>query len=301
MYRSSGDPTADRRYAYAESAARDGDWRAAAEVLAQALERAPQWAPAWLALGEAREKLAETESAVAAYRAALALDPEDPLGAAPRLARLGAFSPTALPQAYVRELFNDYAPRYEKHLTEGLAYRGPTLIVQALDDVAPNHRFARAFDLGCGDGLMGAALRSRVEMLIGVDLSPAMATKARHRGVYDEAGTGEICAFLESRAAASADLIVAADALPYFGDLNRLFLAAARALAQGGFFVFTAEAFEGDGYRLGATLRFAHSRSYLADCCRAAELVPRLLDSRAARREHGDDAPGWLCLFERNV
>jgi predicted TPR repeat methyltransferase len=299
MYRSSGDPTADRRYAYAESAARDGDWRAAAEVLEQALERAPQWAPAWLALGEAREKLAETESAVAAYRAALALDPEDSLGAAPRLARLCAFSPTALPRAYVRELFDDYAPRYEKHLTEGLAYRGPTLIVQALDDVAPNRRFARAFDLGCGDGLMGAALRARVGTLIGVDLSPAMATKARHRGVYDEAETGEICAFLESCAAASADLIVAADALPYFGDLNRLFLAVARALAQGGLFVFTAEAFEGEGYRLGATLRFAHSRSYLTKGAAEAGLDARLLESAAARQERGRDAPGWVGLFGR--
>jgi predicted TPR repeat methyltransferase len=299
MYRSSGDPIADRRYAYAESAARDGDWRAAAEVLEQALERAPQWAPAWLALGEAREKLAEAESAVAAYRAALALDPEDPLGAAPRLARLSAVSPTALPQAYVRELFDDYAPRYEKHLTEGLSYRGPRLIVQALNDIAPGRRFARAFDRGCGNGLMGAALRSRVETSIGVDLSPAMATKARHRGVYDEAETGEICAFLESRAAASADLIVAADALPYFGDLNRLFLAVARALALGGFFVFTAEACEGEGYRLGATLRFAHSRSYLSKGAAEAGFDVRLLEPAAARQEKGRDAPGWVCLFER--
>jgi predicted TPR repeat methyltransferase len=299
MYRSSGDPIADRRYAYAESAARDGDWRAAAEVLEQALERAPQWAPAWLALGEAREKLAETENAVAAYRAALSLDPDDPLGAAPRLARLCAISPSALPQAYVRELFDDYAPRYEKHLTEGLSYRGPALIVQALDDIAPGRRFARAFDLGCGDGLMGAALRFRVETLIGVDLSPAMATKARHRGVYDEAGTGDICAFLESREAASADLIVAADALPYFGDLSRLFLSAARALALGGLFVFTAEAFEGEGYRLGATLRFAHSRSYLAKRAAEAGFDVRLLETAAARQEKGRDAPGWVGLFGR--
>jgi predicted TPR repeat methyltransferase len=299
MYRSSGDPIADRRYAYAESAAREGDWRAAAEVLEQALERAPQWAPAWLALGEAREMLAETESAVAAYRATLAVDPEDRLGAAPRLARLGAVSPTALPPAYVCELFDDYAPRYEKHLTERLAYRGPTLIVQALDDVAPCRRFAGAFDLGCGDGLMGAALRSRVETLIGVDLSPAMVTKARHRGVYDEAGTGEICAFLESRAAASADLIVAADALPYFGDLNRLFLTVAHALAKSGLFVFTAEAFEGEGYRLGATLRFAHSRSYLSNGAAEAGFDVRLLQPAAARQEKGRDAPGWVGLFER--
>jgi len=39
-------PIAERRYAYAQSTARDGDWAAAAEVLEQALELAPNWAPA---------------------------------------------------------------------------------------------------------------------------------------------------------------------------------------------------------------------------------------------------------------
>jgi HEPN domain-containing protein len=36
------DPIAERRYAYARAAARDGDWAAAAEVLEQALELAPR-------------------------------------------------------------------------------------------------------------------------------------------------------------------------------------------------------------------------------------------------------------------
>ncbi len=53
------DPLAERRYDYAQAAAAEGDWRTAAEVLEQALERAPGWAPAWFALGEAREKLGE--------------------------------------------------------------------------------------------------------------------------------------------------------------------------------------------------------------------------------------------------
>ena len=47
----SGDPLAERRFAYARAAADQGDFRAAAEVLEQALERAPDWAAAWFALG----------------------------------------------------------------------------------------------------------------------------------------------------------------------------------------------------------------------------------------------------------
>jgi predicted TPR repeat methyltransferase len=299
MFRSSGDPIADRRYAYAESAAREGDWRAAADVLEQTLELAPHWAPAWLALGEAREKLAEREGAAAAYRKALALDPEDALGARPRLSRLDSLPSSALPETYVRELFDDYAPRYEKHLTEGLAYRGPDLLIAALDAMAPQRRFALALDLGCGDGLMGAAVRRRVDTLIGVDLSPVMAAKARERKAYETIAAQEICAFLEGRTPGEVDLALAADALPYFGDLTRLFAAVSRVLAGGGLFAFTAEANEGESYRLGEGLRFAHSRAYLAKMGNDVGLAPRSLQQASARREKGRAAPGWVAVFER--
>jgi predicted TPR repeat methyltransferase len=301
VIKSSDDPIVDRRYAYAEAAAAAGDWRAAADVLEQALERAPHWAPAWLALGEAREGLADVEAAAAAYLAALALEPQDALGATPRLARLGALSAPALPHAYVRALFDDYAPRFARHLTERLSYRGPALILGALDQVAPGRRYARALDLGCGDGLMGLALRPRIDALIGVDLSPAMIAEARERGVYDELAVDEICAFLEARKAGEADIIVAADALPYFGDLARLFCAVARVLALGGLFTFTAEERQGEAYRLDATLRFAHSADYLQACAARAGLAALTLFLASARREKGQEAPGWVGVFERRA
>jgi predicted TPR repeat methyltransferase len=299
MRRSSGDPIVDRRYLYAKGLGGDGDWRAAAELLEQALEMAPRWAPAWLALGEARERLAERDAAGQAYRSALAFDPEDTLGAAPRLARLGLNTLAALPQSYVRALFDDYAPRYARHLRQGLRYRGPELILEALERCAPGRRPALAFDLGCGDGMMGVALRPRVAELIGVDLSPAMVAEARQRGLYDELECEEICAFLERRQAQSAELIVAADALPYFGDLSALFSAIGRALRPRGIFAFTAESCDGGGFSLGETLRFSHSRGYLLQCAGEARLDERLIEPAAARREKGLDAPGWVGVLER--
>ena len=300
MRRSSGDPIVDRRYLYAQGAADEGDWRAAAELLEQALEKAPRWAPAWLALGEARERLAERDAAGQAYRRALAFDPEDTLGAAPRLARLGLNTLAALPQSYVRALFDEYAPRYARHLRRGLGYRGPELILEALERCAPERCFALAFDLGCGDGLMGAALRPpRVAEIIGVDLSPAMVAAARERGLYDQLECEEICAFLERRQAQSAELIVAADALPYFGDLSRLFSAIGRGLRPGGIFAFTAESRDGEGFSIGETLRFSHSRAYLSHCAGEAGLDERLIEPAAARREKGLDAPGWVGVLER--
>ncbi len=49
------------------------------------------------------------------------------------LARLENRAVAALPPAYVARLFDDYAPRFDRHLTQTLGYRGPELIVSALD------------------------------------------------------------------------------------------------------------------------------------------------------------------------
>ena len=121
-----GDLIAERRFAYAKAAAEDGDWSAAAEIFEQALERAPHWAAAWFALGEAREKLGDVEGAADAFRSALAADPSDAQGAAARLALIGRGEATrALPQAYVARLFDDYAPRFDAHLTEQFGLSRP--------------------------------------------------------------------------------------------------------------------------------------------------------------------------------
>ena len=293
-----GDLIAYRRYAYARSAAEEGDWGAAAEVLEQALERAPGWAPALFALGEAKEKLGDRDSAAEAFRATLAADPSDAQGAAARLALLGAAeAPTALPKAYVARLFDDYAPRFNAHLTEALAYRGPELIVEALDDVDRARRFPRCLDLGCGAGLMGAALHARVAELIGVDLSPAMIAKARESGRYDALEVGDVVDVLARRDRGEFDLVVAADVLAYIGDLAEVVSWAARSLAPGGLFAFTVETDAGEGFRLSATMRFAHSRGYVLATAAAAGLQPLVLVDAWARREAGREVPGLVCVF----
>jgi predicted TPR repeat methyltransferase len=87
-------------------------------MFGQALERAPDWAAAWFALGEARERLRDIECAAEAFGATLAADPSDAQGAAARLALIGrGEASSALPEAYVARLFDDYAPRFDAHLT----------------------------------------------------------------------------------------------------------------------------------------------------------------------------------------
>jgi predicted TPR repeat methyltransferase len=296
----SGDFIAERRFAYARAAAEDGDWRAAAELFEQTLERAPKWAAAWFALGEAREKLGDLDAAAKAYRMSLAADPADAQGSGARLALIGrGDAPGVLPQAYVARLFDDYAPRFDAHLTDKLGYRAPALIADALEAVAPRRRFAAGLDLGCGTGLMGEALRGRVDHLTGVDLSRAMIAKARERGIYDRLIVDDAAAFLQRSTQGAFDCIAAADVLCYLGDLQPILAAAALALADDGLFGLTVETFQGEGYRLEPTMRFVHARSCVEANAREARLAPRLVRSASTRREAGAEAPGLVCVFER--
>src|SRR3954451_8682431 len=113
LLRSSGDLLADRRFGHAEAAFAAGDHAAAADLAAQVLELVPRFAPAHALVGRARLALGEPEAAIAALRAALEIEPDDALGAGLDLARLGALAPeAAIAPAYVRALFDEYAPRF---------------------------------------------------------------------------------------------------------------------------------------------------------------------------------------------
>ena len=130
---SSGNLIADRRFEWARDLAAKGDLAGAADLLTQALELAPDYAAAWFALGELREKLGDRDGAVAAFEKARAADPQDRHGARLHLMRLGAAPAGAMPEAYVRALFDGYAAKFDAALTEGLHYRAPELLLRAVE------------------------------------------------------------------------------------------------------------------------------------------------------------------------
>ena len=89
-----------------------------------------------------------------------------------------------LPQAYVARLFDDYAPRFDKHLTKNLGYRAPALIAEALSAAAAEAPLRLGPRPRLRNGPHGRALRGRVDRLAGVDLSAAMIAKgARARAL----------------------------------------------------------------------------------------------------------------------
>jgi predicted TPR repeat methyltransferase len=109
---------------------------------------------------------------------------------------------------------------------------------------------------------------------------------------------GDAAAILGCEVPGSFDLMVAADALVYVGDLAPLFAAVGSALTADGLFAFSVETCEGDGFKLEPAMRFAHSRSYIETTGSEAGLRPLLIRSASTRREAGADAPGLICVFE---
>jgi predicted TPR repeat methyltransferase len=297
LFITSGDLIADRRYEMARAYATDGDLAAAADLYAQAVELASGFASAWFALGEAREALGDVEAARAAFERAVAADPEDRHGASLRLARLGGADPAreAL-HGYVRALFDQYAPRFDRALAD-LSYAAPTLLREAV--TKHGERFGTMLDLGCGTGLAGAAFRPHVDWLVGVDLSPKMIEEARRKGLYDRLVVGDITTFLAGQPPASAHLVIAADVFTYIAGFAETCAAVARVLAPGGLFGFTVETHDGEGAIVGAKMRYAHSADFVRRALAETGLTLVELTRASSRTETRLPVPGLLVLARR--
>jgi predicted TPR repeat methyltransferase len=300
LFLSSGDLVADRRFDFARDLQLKGDLAAAADLLEQATELAPGFASAWFTLGEIREQLGERDAAIAAFRKAEAADPEDRHGASLRLMLSGAQELSAMPPAYVRALFDQYAPKFEAALVDDLGYRGPSLLFKAVLFARLAVRkpafFKRAIDLGCGTGLAAIAFAKEVDHFIGIDLSPRMVERARLTGLYAQLEVTEMVQGLSSRPDASAELVLAADAMVYLADIAPLLREAKRVLVPGGLLAFTVETHGGDGVILGEGLRYAHGADYVRASIRDAGLALSQLEELSARNEDNTPVPGLVVV-----
>ncbi|SIN90611.1 Predicted methyltransferase, contains TPR repeat [Bradyrhizobium erythrophlei] len=304
VFLSSGDLMADRRFEFARDLQLKGDLVAAADLLLQATELAPDFVSAWFTLGDIREQLGEQDAAIAAFRNAHAADRGDRHGASLRLMRLGAEQVSGMPPAYVQALFDQYAPRFEASLVDDLGYRGPAILFKAVlwvRAVAGKPAFfKRAIDLGCGTGLAAAAFASNVDRFIGIDLSPRMIEKARLTGLYAELEVHDMLEGLRSKPETSAELILAADAMVYVANLLPVLAEARRVLVSGGVLAFTAETHDGEGVIVGPGLRYAHSADYVRAAVEAAGLKLSRLEDRSARNEDNFPVPGLVVVAAKS-
>jgi predicted TPR repeat methyltransferase len=276
----------------------------AAAIYRRASELVPDRASVWRLLGKVLEQLGDRSEAIKALRRARELDPSDPFGAGVELMRLGAAELSEMPPAFVRSLFDQYAPTFDTALVQSLGYRGPQVLLEAVRSVCEAHQkpasFKHAIDLGCGTGLAAAAFAKMVDRFTGIDLSPAMIEKARATGFYAELEVTDMLEGLRSTPDSGADLVLAADAMVYVADLLPVLKQASRVLACGGLLAFTLERHDGDGFIMGEGRRYAHSASYVRASIEAAGLVVLQFEQHSARCEAGLPVPGLVIVAEKS-
>lgn len=274
-----------------------GDLPRAEGAYRTALAQEPSLLQPNLNLGRLHEGRGENAEAATCYSAALAHHPRDEM-LAHLLAAVSGRNTERAPRQFVQALFDEQAPRFEEHLVKDLEYRIPGLLAGMVRP-ALARRPVRVLDLGCGTGLVGAALAGNGIELSGVDLSAGMLQQAAKRGIYAQLEQSDVQDALAACAEASLAAVVAADVFIYIGELREIFAATSRSLAAEGVFAFSIEALDSGSYRLQPSGRYAHALDYvraLAEEC--GMTVERVADARIRRQGDGY-ATGSVVLMRK--
>ena len=245
----------------------------AAEMAEQALEIAPRFAPAWFLLGRAREaryarsgRRGDHPRGPARLRQRPRHRPGGRPGRAPRASRGSATATrsTAISPAYVRALFDAYAPRFDRHLVEGLALSRARAAVAAAS--TPRRVRRRHFGTGARPRLRHRPGRAQPSPagpahLTGIDLSPGMLAAGRAAGLLPAPGGGRTGGGPRGRAGRPRPICVtAADVLIYVRRLCRPMLSgsAARPAARAGASPSPCSPMRATASSSGADARYAH-------------------------------------------
>jgi predicted TPR repeat methyltransferase len=268
----------------------------ATTLFARALKAEPNYVHAYEGFARAAARAGRLDEAAAAFQRLLTFDPKNVVARHLLAACIPDPHYDKAPDAYIRRLFDHYAPQFDVSLAH-LQYRAPALIADRLAaSVAPNGSLD-ILDAGCGTGLCAPLLKPFAARLVGVDLSAGMLKEAAKRELYDELVEAELAGFMAARAS-SFDAIVCCDTLVYQGRLEETVAAAATALKPGGRLLFTLEQLIDDSenvpYRLAPTGRFCHSAAYVQAVLAKAGLIDGHAEAITPRLECGEPVQGLL-------
>jgi predicted TPR repeat methyltransferase len=266
----------------------------AAECYSKAITLRPRHPEARRLLALAHCNLGEVSEAVKIFEEWLGEEPGDPIATHMLAACTGREVPARATNGFVQKTFDSFAASFEAKL-EMLSYRAPALVAAMLEDSGlERSKHLDVLDAGCGTGLCGPLVAPYARRLVGVDLSRGMLAQAKEKNLYDALVNAEIAEFLGGNRDAF-DVIVSADTLVYFGDLEGVVLAAAGSLRPGGVLVFTVEhALGADaGYRLERHGRYSHARPYVERLLALAGLDPAFAEAEL-RLEAGVPVAGLV-------
>jgi len=239
-------------------------------------------------IGGCYASLGQPDMAVKNYEQALAIKPDY---AVPQhmLNALTGNKSTEPPKEYVKNLFDDYAERFDDSLIKELEYKLPFLMKELILKLDPTRKiFEKVIDLGCGTGLTGKELRDISNNLTGIDISSNMVAKTRELDVYDRLIVGDIVDILSS-SKEKYDLFIALDVFIYIGELTKIFKTVRQCCNKNALFIFSIETQMDDGYSLLKTGRYSHSESYVL---KTASDGFKLIDSQEVNLRK--EKEGWI-------
>jgi predicted TPR repeat methyltransferase len=274
-----------------------GDLDDADAAFRRAIGLKPDYAPAQSHAGLLAHERGRTDAAIAQFETVLRLKPDDE-DARYMLAVLRGEPLTRAPQGYVARLFDQYAARFDDHLTGALGYRAPRDLADLIETEQPGRRFGTVLDIGCGTGLSGVPFRTAAQRLIGIDLSAEMLARAKARGIYDSLHRADAREFLAGFPGAI-DLAIAADVLVYVGDAAPLIEALAPRLPPGGLLALSIERFAGGTFGLADSGRFVHNPDHIAGLGAACGLALLVARDSVIRRERRAPAHGALMVLQK--
>jgi len=168
-------------------------------------------------------------------------------------------------------------------------------------------------DLGCGTGQAGAWLKDYARTMVGVDLSSAMLSEARRKGLYQELYELPLLEYVDSVARMNGttfDVIVAAEVFSYIGDLAKTIQRVSSLLRPQGLFVFTVESTANEvdskatscDYRLLKSGRFGYDKNYIDMLIQGlgTSYSVALLKEFSPRLEAGEPIKGYMYIVQRN-
>ncbi len=273
-----------------------GRHKDAIEYLKHAIILDPLHLPAHLNLGVEYLKLQNQSEALNHYQQAAAIKPDDPEIQHIILALTQNKTPDKAPAEYLKNLFDQYAGYYDKHLTEALRYRVPQQIHAAIYQEAKIEQAEwNILDLGCGTGLCGELFKEFAAKLSGIDISEEMVAVAKNKKIYDQLIVGDIEEHLDSFT--ELDLILAADVFTYIGELNEIFKRVKKALKKEGWFAFSVEKTTKSPFELQASIRYAHSQEYLESLIKEYGFKKIRLEETKLRTQKDQPVRGYLVVL----
>jgi len=251
-------------------------------------------------LGRMHAAQGKYKASVAAYRQSLKLNPDSP-EVQYFLDAVEGRAPTIAPREYIIGLYDDYAVRFEKSLLQHLKYHAHIDLVNILQTHAQLAQpISTVLDLGCGTGLLGQELCAKLQIttLIGIDLSANMLAAAQAKNIYTSLENSDLIEYLQNHSEVF-ELILAADVLIYFGELEHIFSAVFQRLQPRGYFAFTVEALQQGSVKLQANGRFQHSWSYIDTVVVRNGFRKIYSQGIDLRKEYGNIVPGYLVLLQK--